>query len=454
MRIQEFWAEGFRSLLDVHLKDLGPFNVFYGENGAGKSNVLAGLELLVKVASLAIAEEHDIIEPSRPKWLADLVRDDDFCHFAAKPKIRLGMTLARTGDGPLFSSSGFGTREIMVEITLERLPSLGICVYVSRLEAMRGDLLFLWSSRRSLRTYAVPALSPRDHHEADEFRSDLIRWFETVFADASYRLVPAVRAMTRESGAFHADYRPSITELLHRGRIKEAFVLALTSPDPVIRDRFARLRELLSGEPLHRPPFDPVYDPLTQHFEIRERPKASGSRDVPLDLAGLGIQQIYAVLGQILLGHASAVGIEEPEAHLHAPTSGRHLRTLLRRLVERGDVQQLFISTHSNLFDLDPTGYYDVRREDGVTIVERKAGLSEIDRKHLYEPGPAKHGLEDLLLLVDPSTPVLRRPDGSSVSAGEMLVMLQEDAPEAVDFLRDVHGAAVRAVQLRTARKQ
>lgn len=443
MRIREFWAEGFRSLLDVHLKDLGPFNVFYGENGAGKSNVLAALDLLVKVASLAIPGSHDISEPSRHTWLAELVHDDDFCHFAASPKIRLGMTLAANGDGPLFSSGRFDAPEITVEVTLERRPSLGICVSISRLQATSGDLRYLWGP-----------FVPREHDEAAHLRRDLDRWFETVVASASYRLVPAVRAMTRESGAFHADYRPSLTELLQRGRIKQAFVLALTSPDPVIRDRFARLRELLSGEPLHRPPFDPVYDPQTQHFEIRERPKASGTRDVPLDLAGLGIQQIYAVLGQILLGRASAVGIEEPEAHLHAPTSGRHLRVLLRRLVERGDVQQLFISTHSNLFDLDPTGYYDVRRENGVTIVERKAGLSEIDRKHLYEPGPAKHGLEDLLLLVDPSTPVLRRPDGSSVSAGEMLVLLQEDAPEAVDFLRDVHGAAVRAVQLRTARKQ
>ena len=31
--------------------------------------------------------------------------------------------------------------------------------------------------------------------------------------------------------------------------------------------------------------------------------------------------------------------------------------------------------------------------------------------------------------------------------------MLQADTPEAVDFLRDVHGAAVRAVQLRAVRK-
>ena len=79
---------------------------------------------------------------------------------------------------------------------------------------------------------------------------------------------------------------------------------------------------------------------------------------------------------------------------------------------------------------VDPTGYYDVRREGGVTIVERKVGLSEIDLRHLYEPGPAKRALADLLRLVEPGTPVLRRPDGSPVSASEMLTMLQADTPE------------------------
>ncbi len=434
MRIQEFWAEGFRSLKSVHLRELGAFNIFYGENGAGKSNILAALELLVRAASLRIPGSENLEEPSGRAWVAELIRGEDFCHFASVPKIRLGATLASSGDRPVFALT-----ELTLELCCERLPGRGVCVSVSRLEDQDGeDLRRLW----------------RRNGDIDrEARDQLGRWFEETFAEQSYRLVPAVRAIGSEVGELNAHDRPSLALLLEQGRIKEAFVLALTSPDPVIRARFTRLRRLLMEPPLSRPPFDPVYDPHTRRYEIVEQAQGSGGRDVPLDLAGLGVQHVYAVLGQILLGRASAVGIEEPEAHLHAPTSGRHLRELLHRLVEVGDVQQLFIATHSNLFDLDPTGYYDVRREGGVTIVERKVGLSEIDLRHLYEPGPAKRALADLLRLVEPGTPVLRRPDGSPVSASEMLTMLQADTPEAVDFLRDVHGAAVRAVQLRAVRK-
>ena len=441
MRIRAFWAEGFRSLKSVHLPELGAFNIFYGENGAGKSNILAALELLVRAAGLHIPGYANLEAPFKATWVPDLVRDEDFCHFAAIPRIRLGLTLVSSSDAPVFAFRDRQIAELTLEITFERFPGRGTCVSVSRLEDSHGaDLRPLWHDNAS-------------KGEARELRDQLGRWFEETFVEQSYRLVPAVRAIGSEAGELDAHDRASLALLLERGRIKEAFVRALTSPDPVIRTRFARLRRLLTEPPLSRPAFDPVHDPHANTFEIHEQPGRSGGRDVPLDLAGLGIQQIYAVLGQILLGRASAVGIEEPEAHLHAPTSGRHLRELLHRLVELGDVQQLFIATHSNLFDLDPSGYYDVRREDGVTIVERKAGLSEIDLRHLYEPGPAKRGLADLLHLVDPGTPVLRRPDGSPVSAEEMLVMLQEDTSEAVDFLRDVHGAAVRAVQLRAVRK-
>ena len=75
MRIRAFWAEGFRSLESVHLPDLGAFNVFYGENGAGKSNILAAMELLVRAASLRIPGSANIDVPIKADWITDPVFD-------------------------------------------------------------------------------------------------------------------------------------------------------------------------------------------------------------------------------------------------------------------------------------------------------------------------------------------------------------------------------------------
>lgn len=173
--------------------------------------------------------------------------------------------------------------------------------------------------------------------------------------------------------------------------------------------------------------------------------------EVPLDLAGLGIAQIYSIVAQILLPGMRAVGIEEPEAHLHAPTSGLHLRELLERMVDEQFIDQLFIATHSNLFDLDETGYYDVSFDpERGTVVERKNDLIEIDQRHLYEPGPAKHALLGFLQYMEPDAVVFRTDDGAPVNVKEMLDMLQRDDPLALAFLRDVTGAAVRAVRVKS----
>lgn len=43
MRLVELEIKGYRSIRHVHLQDLGSAVVLYGENGAGKSNVLAAI---------------------------------------------------------------------------------------------------------------------------------------------------------------------------------------------------------------------------------------------------------------------------------------------------------------------------------------------------------------------------------------------------------------------------
>jgi len=143
---------------------------------------------------------------------------------------------------------------------------------------------------------------------------------------------------------------------------------------------------------LHRGLCDVFLDPDTQRLELREalpEPNPLGL-DIRIDRAGHGVVQLYAIIAPILLAGGRMVAIEEPEAHLHAPSTGRELRALLQGMVREGRVDQIFIATHSNLFDLDPTGYWDVSldSETGETRVARK-DLVEIDAQHLYEPSPA-----------------------------------------------------------------
>jgi hypothetical protein len=434
MRITAFWAKGYRSLADVRLDDLGPFNVFYGPNGAGKSNILAAMRTLFGL--LAWRSAPDLPFSTASNWMqydssTEILHSRDRSNIRPDGLMILGARVART------------ERDRQVD---EHWPSGTELVCELSYDWFKREMAF------GILEWALPGAPPRTRPISYGEQAATNRQVQPLVhhvATHMYALINADRVPRAETLASSAN---DVATVLAAGKLKEGLFRASAHPSPVVRRRFKQLQELLAGPPLHRRAFVPVHDAHSGSVELVESTSDSVHRptEVPLHLAGLGIAQIYSILGQALLREADAVAIEEPEAHLHAPTSGIHLRQLLERLVTEGYLDQLFIATHSNLFDLDETGYYDVSLdESGATRVERKP-LSEIDRQHLYEPGPAKHALADFLSYMEADAVVFRRPDGSPVSAGEMLDMLQRDDPLAVEFLRDVHGAAVRAVRVKS----
>ncbi|KYG11370.1 hypothetical protein BE21_57645 [Sorangium cellulosum] len=445
MTIASFWAKGYRSLRDVRVDDLGPFNIFYGPNGSGKSNLLEALRTLFRLADV-IAETGALsgVENALRALDAGVLNRRDVCAHDPSRFILLGARLVAAQDEALVPVGLLPAPELVMEVTvdwtLDREPSLSLSAFRSGDEDLRGLLSSLPSSER----------------DSEQFRRRIqLRRLLLGLSTRAYALVSANRQPHHEETASPPEEEDVIAWHLRAGRLKSALLAAQLSPSHEVRRKLVAFRALLAGEPLYRPPFAPVQDPHTGEIDLREllpEPNPEG-RDVSIDLAGLGIAQIYSILAGAMLLGARAVGIEEPEAHLHAPTSGRALRQLLVRLVEEQHIDQLFIATHSNLFDLDPTGYYDVSLQDGCTVVER-ADLSRIDREHLYEPGPAKHALEHLLRYAPEDEVVFRRPDGAGVTAREMLRLLQEDDAVALHFLQDVHGAAVRMVKVQAKKRQ
>lgn len=448
MQIESIWVKGFRSLCDVRVEGLGPFNVFYGPNGAGKSNILDAVKhlagLLRGYASACPIDLEDKAHDCQPWAKAvfggdparrELLAATDVSLRDPSRTIVFGARFVPTGDGSI--GGPLELRDLSVEVTVNWVLDESPTIRMSMIASEGKDLRDAW---------------PKD--AAGQQKKQLLRRLlaqELPFT--AYYLVGADRSPRPERGDTPGEQgakrRGDVSSHLRNGRLKTALLLARISPDHATRRGLDDLRALLAGPPLHRPPFDPVQDPETGSIELHERlsnPNPEGL-EIPIHLAGLGVTQIYSILAQAMLSGARVIGIEEPEAHLHAPTSGRALRQLLKRLVEEKFIDQLFIATHSNLFDLDPTGYFDVSLVDGCTRIQR-SDLTRIDREHLYEPGPAKHALQKLLEYAPPDEVVFRRGDGAPVTAAEMLRLLQEDDDVAVRFLEDVHGAAVRMVRV------
>lgn len=451
MRIASFWARGYRSLRDVRVEGMGAFNVFYGPNGSGKSNILEAIQTLFVLAYVIAGRPHrdhpwgPCDECATRALEAKAVQRRDLCAREPTRVMLLGARLVDDEERPVLSAGPLLLSELTLEVTfdwtVERDPTLAISKLSTDTEDLLADPLKVEPSPAGSMTW--------------ERRRELVRALVAdVLPVRAYGVVSAARQVFPEEAVSPKGIKDVIAWHIQEGRLKNALLAAQLSPDREIRRKLSAFRALLAGEPLHRPPFDLVQDPRTNEVDLREQlpgPNPEG-RDITIDLAGLGVAQLYSILAQAMLLNTRAVGLEEPEAHLHAPTSGRALRQLLVRLVEERHLDQLFIATHSNLFDLDPTGYYDVSLRDGCTVVER-ADLTRIDREHLYEPGPAKHALARLLQYAPEDEVVFRRPDGAPVTAKEMLRLLQEDDEVAVRFLQDVHGAAVRMVKVQQARK-
>ena len=456
MRITSLHIEGFRSIRSLSIDDLGPLNVFYGPNGAGKSNILAAVALWGQAVDAALnaltdpdLDDFEYIDNVISSRLP-VVLERDRCRYGSAPGMSVSATLRLTSRDLSRLRVTPPNREVDLRFkytsTFEA-ESRAFWLY-GLLDGQEVEISSLWADVTGDRVTSL---------------NDLYSHLKTLARQHLVYVLPPVRALVDEhqraeapsSGAKEKATPTEIGDLLARGRTKEALTRAVTAPDRTIRTGMKHLRQLLSGEPLRRPDFDPVFDPATGTYDILEHHITPDGQEswVSLDLSGLGIQQIYITLASILFAGSRIVGLEEPEAHLHAPTMGRDLRSLLKQLVEDDHISQLFVATHSNLFDLDTVGYYDVRLDPVQgTVVERRP-LSDIDQRHLYEPGPAKHALQDLLRYLPQDTPIFRRADGSGVSAPQMLDMLQQDDVVAVEFLRDVVAAAVRAVQIRAKGK-
>ncbi len=431
MLIKRFWAKGYRSLRDVTLDGLGEFNVFYGPNGSGKSNVLDALQAFFSVIPLAVdtaygSDEERVSLREAGRRAGEWLEDEDFFARNEVDEIELGAVIED-------SALGFGGTQFQNR----RVERVDVAVRLSRVRPGEANLQFV----HLLINGTAPGLPSVD----PSIRKLLGHLVPQAFAHLG---------VTRTLGV-SSDRRPSPVELRRVGSVPDGEVVAelfraKNARDPMLRSRFDRVRDFMSAA-LHRGRFDVYMSPDTGALELREKLPEPNPRDldIRIDRAGHGVVQLYAIVAAILLGGAKFVALEEPEAHLHAPTLGVELRRVLAALVEeqKADVQQMFIATHSNLFDLDPDGYWDVSLVDGATVVVRKP-LHEIDGRHLYEPGPAKHALAQLMRHAPEDEVVFRRPDGSPVTAGEMVRLLQEDAPIAVDFLRNLHGAALRMVRL------
>lgn len=451
MLITEIDITNFRSIARLHLKELGPAAVFYGRNGSGKSNIIAAVAAGVRlIRSLAPACPSTAANAS---GVGGVLQPGDF-RLPGDGSCSIGVVIeASAGDPVLLLDDMPITRlsfRVAAQLRADRTPVAWISSLTGRAAGSDVNLIDVLRAEQHAIPTNWPIAREADTSRQRERFAAVINAIQSFMASRldgwAYRVVNDLRHLGRTES--NARKLGDVAAMLAAGDLKGAFAAAHQHPTPEVRDRFSQLRRLLRDEPLSLPEFDPIRLP---DGDVDVQTRIPGGGAVSIDFSGLGIQQLFYIVASIALAPAGCVAIEEPEAHLHAPTSGRALRQLLSRMLEPDDplVSQLFVATHSNLFDLDRSGYYHVELVDGSTRVHRRRDLVTIDRDHLWEPGPARHALEDAIRVLPPDTVVAHQPDGTPVAATQMIESLLADDDLARQFCEDVVGAAVRAVRVR-----
>lgn len=450
MRITRFWAKGYRSLRDVELAPLGPFVVFYGPNGSGKSNVIAAIDAFFKLLAIglrtgpfeaaqatdgSLAMAFQIPKRAAGEKAKSVLSTHDFYSQTPTHTVVLGAHLSfEPGERTELQESAGLDGVLDAEVTCTRLGT-EMTLEVTRLFGRDGA--------REIR--GEPFLRIKE-------------WCCNELAPSTFGIIDSIRALPEEQEptSYDESIADPIVDEMRRGHIKTALFNAKNSIDGQVQARYEELQQFMTRT-LMRPPFQVTRDPKTRVLEIYESLSGPNRERViiPIKRAGLGVVQLYAIVATLILSRWRMVALEEPEAHLHARSTGLELRRALQHMVEPGDgsagkLDQLFVATHSNLFDLDEDGFWDVSMENGETRIIRKP-LDQIDAEHLYEPGPAKHILMRLLELYGDEL-VFRTGDGRRMTASEMLDALRRDDDVAVEFLRTLHGAALDTMAMRARR--
>lgn len=382
MRLEWFEVQGYKNIrAPLCLDQLGVINVVHGDNNVGKSNLLESVRLLF-VLVLALREDArggpsraESFERRSPPAAApaggaptSTVRSEAYFEGRAFPpeeifnlkdsqpiRLRAGIRF-----GPRdreASDPGWLAEPIEIGLQLERREG-ELEVALTRLARSDGtDLAASGSEDAAAIALVLEKLGPRRRGRTTEPRFALIRADRTLVTEsASSSAEPSTPLSTREP------LPPELGLELHRA--EDATGIQRHRFDLVLR-ALERFREQL-GEGTWRTRYDPDSERADLIFD-----GASGR--IPLRLMGSGIQQIAVLVARLALTGADIGGTEEPELNLRWDAQHR-LRDALREIVgHEGGPSQLFVTSHSDTFEFEPTFYALSRTADGPSVARRPA---------------------------------------------------------------------------------
>ena len=360
MIIHSASIKGFRSLADVTVGKLGKVNILYGENGAGKSNVLAALETLFRVERVEQLES--AVGVFMRGELSDFV--DNFT-IGKDGKRGTSITIsAQIGfdDSDLLKIPKFdaflkahkiykGGHDQWVIITADLESTVpGRATKTIRNASVNRKPLYDYAvSDRYFPGLSAPAKERQD--SVEELFAYLINSFAVIHAERFLR--------DEKSG-------DAVISTLSSEHFKR-WLLTLSESRGEKYGIFEGIVNRIKGAPFE---FG-IIRPFAEDAEVGLLVTDSDGRELMIERVGTGIQQIVLLISHIVSVKAKVIGIEEVELNL-SPRLQYRVLDLLKNMAGEGPdktINQLFLTSHSHHLS---------RRADAcLYAVERDAASGE-----------------------------------------------------------------------------
>lgn len=328
MQIKRIRIQDFRSIKTLDLPVDAPYLVLEGTNDTGKSNIMHAIDLALRHASLGFWGNPPFPYPLWPERF--------------------------TGRQESIFRSGTTTTVVDLELAFSTNES-------ARLRGVQHlGIEVTWKVDRGLVSSSLAFRlndSTRDLNGDEPVLADLLFW--------SLRLVDAYRKPREEAINPSSNARPDALPFWQGDNLKSLLYSFKNHSIPEVQANFDELTRRCK---------DPDF-PVGELFvgvvgggnRLFARTRQNG---LVLDLEDRsdGVQQLVFLLALSVCHTGSIVAIEEPEAHLNVDLQ-KKFWSKLKELVGHG-IDQVFVTSHSPVFELESSRVVVSRGEDGFTKAE------------------------------------------------------------------------------------
>ena len=360
MKIEKFHINNFRSLVNFKVDDLATTTIFYGENNAGKSNILKALEFIFQ--RKVQFEKGDFTEPINfyegvIKGFSNNFFNNDKTHeidFSVDITISTNETIIKDIIKPLFkkwtnnlkfSIDGIITnskyRDDFAEIQTKYIKVNNVIIYEFNSQSIKY----------------FPTLQGKVEKTSSNF-SEAFSYFINSLNDCVY-----IISSTRQTNVTNFDNN-LLQEFSPSDLKKSLYSLYLTEKTHSI---FEEINSVFNKEPfcfgtISFANINGVLELMIKNDNVR----------LPIKHLGSGVEQILSIIASLICKKSKIVCIEELEQNLSPRLQNFALRKIQSMIGEFLD--QLILSSHSSVFNNEKLSdaIYLIEKEKGKTVIGEK----------------------------------------------------------------------------------